>query len=74
MKIRKHLRHWVCSRSEHTTGCLLDYNYFKNCYDVNRFKQIKSGWYYLKAIQQINFTRYLDWEGKTAMFFVVEGE
>ena len=35
---------------------------------------MKSGWYYLKVIKQINFTRYLDWEGKTAMFFVVEGQ
>ena len=43
---------------DHTTGCLLDYNYFKKYYeliaiDSSKLQTLGAG---LKAIQQINFT------------------
>ena len=59
---------------DYTTGCLLDYSYFKKNY-----KMIAIDWSKQqvldadpRAIQQINFTANLDRGGNTAMFFIIE--
>ena len=59
---------------DYTTGCLLDYSYFKDHYKmiaIDLSKQqaldVDPG-----AIQQINFMANLDKEGHTTMFFVIE--
>ena len=57
-----------------TTGCLLDYNYFniyhkKVAIDLSKQQALDAD---PKAIQQINFTANLDWEGNTALFFINE--
>ena len=59
---------------DHTTGCLLDYSYFKDYYkmiatDVSKQKSLDAD---LRAIQQINFTANLDRTGNTTMFFIIE--
>ena len=59
---------------DYTTGCLLDYNYFNNYYkmiaiDIREQQGLDAD---PKAIQQINFTANLDWDGDTAMFFMIE--
>ena len=59
---------------ESTTGCLLDYNNFKNYYkmiEINLSKQqVLDG--DPKPIQQINFAGNLDRGGNTTIFFIVE--
>ena len=50
---------------DYTTGCLLDYPYFKKC------KLIAVDLSEKKAMQQINFTGNLEWAGNTAMFVLV---
>ena len=57
-----------------TTGCLLDYSYFKSCYkmiaiDLSKQQKLDAG---PRAIQQIIFTANLDREGNTTMFFITE--
>ena len=57
-----------------TTGCLLDYIYFKNCYkmvavDLNKQQTVDAD---PKAIQQINFTVNLDRAGNTRFYFILE--
>ena len=57
-----------------TTGCLLDYLYFKENYemiavDLNKQQALDAD---LRAVQQINFTANLDRAGKTTMFFIIE--
>ena len=59
---------------DYTTGCLLDYNYFKN-YDMIiatdlRKQQVLDA--DPKAIQQINISASLDQEGNTKMFSNIE--
>ena len=58
---------------EHTTGCLIDYPYFKNYkvipIDLSKQQNLDTD---PKAIQQINFTGNLDWGGITQMFFIIE--
>ena len=59
---------------DYTTGCLLDYSYFKeNCkmiaIDLNKQQTLDAD---PRAIQQINFTANLDEEGNTTMFFIIE--
>ena len=61
-------------RRHYTTGCLLDYNCFKNYYkmipiDLNKQQVFDAD---SKAIQQINFTANLDQQGQTAMCFIIE--
>ena len=58
---------------DYTTGCLLDYTYFKKYYkmiaiDLN--KQVLDA--DPKAIQQINFTANLDRAGNTRIYFILE--
>ena len=57
-----------------TTGCLLDYSYFKENYkmitiDLSQRQVLDVD---PRAIQQINFTANLDKAGNRTMFFVIE--
>ena len=59
---------------DYTTGCLLDYPYFKENYkmiviDLSRQNEIDAD---PRAIQQINFTENLDIAGDTTIFFITE--
>ena len=59
---------------DNTTGCLLDYSYFKENYnmiaiDLSKQQVLDAD---PRAIQQINFTANLEREGKTTMFFIIE--
>ena len=61
---------------DYTTGCLLDYNYFKNYYkmiaiDLSKQQALDAD---PKTTQQINFTANLDRAGQTTMFFIIEEE
>ena len=58
----------------YTTGCLLDYRYFKENYkmiatDLSRKNELDAD---LRAIPQINFTANLDRAGNTTIFFITE--
>ena len=58
----------------YTTGCLLDYSYFKENYkmiaiDISTQQALDPD---PRAIQQINFTANLDRAGNTTMFFIIE--
>ena len=60
-------------RDDCTTGCLLDYPYFKNHYkmieiDLSKLQALDAD---PKAIQQINFTVNLNRAGNK-MFFIIE--
>ena len=59
---------------DYTTGCLLDYSYFKNHYKMIAMDLSKQQGLYAdpRAIQQINFTANLDRIGNTTMFFIIE--
>ena len=57
-----------------TTGCLLDYSYFKENYkmiavDLSKQQALDAD---PRAIQQINFTGNLDRAGNTTMLFIIE--
>ena len=59
---------------DYTTGCLLDYIYFKNYYkmivvDLSKQQALDAD---PKAIQQINFTANLDSAGNTRIYFILE--
>ena len=59
---------------DYTTGCLLDYIYFKNYYkmiavDLSKQQALDAD---PKAIQQINFTANLDREVNTRLYFILE--
>ena len=59
---------------DYTTGCLLNYNYFKNYYkmiaiDLNKQQALGSD---SKAIQKNNFARNLDRVEGATMFFIIE--
>ena len=59
---------------DYTSGCLLDYTYFKKYYkmiaiDVSKQQALDAD---LKAIQQINFTANLDRAGNTRIYFILE--
>ena len=58
----------------YTTGCLLDYAYFKNYYkmiaiDLSKQQALDAD---PRAIQQINFTANLDRTGNTRIYFILE--
>ena len=60
----------TCQGEYYTTGCLLDYNYFKKYYkmiaiNLSKQQELDAD---PKAIQQINFTANLDQEGQTNCF------
>ena len=59
---------------DYTTGCLLDYPYFKENYkmiaiDLSRQNKLDAD---PRAIPQINFTASLDRAGSTTIFFINE--
>ena len=59
---------------DYTTGCLLDYTYFKKCYkmiaiDLCIQQALDAD---PKAIQQINFTANLDRDDNTRFYFILE--
>ena len=59
---------------DYTTGCLLDYPYFKENYkmiaiDLSRQNKLDAD---PRAIQQINFTASLDRAGSMTIFFIIE--
>ena len=59
---------------DYTTGCLLDYSYFKDHYkmiavDLSKQQALDAN---PRAIQQINSTANLDRAGNTTMFFIIE--
>ena len=59
---------------DYTTGCLLDYSYFKNYYkmiaiDLSNQQALDAD---PRAIQQINFTANLDRAGNTRFYFILE--
>ena len=58
---------------DYTTGCLLDYIYFKKykmiAVDLSKQQALDSD---PKAIQQINFTANLGRDGNTRFYFILE--
>ena len=65
---------FIGQRDDYTTGCLLDYSYFKENYkliaiDLSKQQELDAD---PRAIQQINFTANLDRAGNTTMFFIIE--
>ena len=59
---------------DYTTGCLLDYPYFKENYkmiaiDLSRQNELDAD---PRAIQQINFTANLDRAGNTTILLIIE--
>ena len=59
---------------DYTTGCLLDYTYFKNYYkmivvDLSKQQALDAD---PKAIQQINSAANLDRAGNTRIYFILE--
>ena len=74
-KIYENIRKIATGKGDHyTTGCLLDYPYFKENYkmiatDLSRQNELDAD---PRAIQQINFTVYLDRAGNTTIFFITE--
>ena len=59
---------------DYTSGCLLDYSYFKDHYkmiaiDLSKQQALDAD---PRAIQQISFTANLDRNGNTSMFFIIE--
>ena len=59
---------------DYTTGCLLDYSYFKENYkmiavDLSRQHELDAD---PRTIQQISFTGNLDRAGNTTIFFIIE--
>ena len=61
---------------DYTTGCLLDYPYFKDTYkmiavDLGKQQALDAD---PRAIQQINFTANLDRAGNTRVYFILEEE
>ena len=59
---------------DYTTGCLLDYIYFKNYYKMIAIHLSKQQALDAdpKAIQQINFTASLDRANNTRFYFILE--
>ena len=59
---------------DYTTGCLLDYPYFKKYYkliaiDLSKQQKLDAD---PKSIQQINFTGILSRAGDATMFFIIK--
>ena len=64
----------IVQEDDDTTGCLLDYTYFKKSYkmiaiDLSKQQALDAD---PKAIQQINFTANLDWTENTRLYFILE--
>ena len=59
---------------DYTTGCLLDYSYFKENYrmiaiDLSKQQALDAA---LRAIQEINFTKNLDRDEGATISFIIE--
>ena len=59
---------------DYTSGCLLDYSYFKDSYkmiavDLSKQQALDAD---PRAIQQINFIENLDRAGNTRIYFILE--
>ena len=62
--------------NDYTTGCLLNYPYFKDYYkmiavDLSKQKKLDAD---SRKIQQVNFTANLDRAGNTTISFIIEQE
>ena len=75
IKTNKNIRKIVTGQRDHyTSGCLLDYSYFKDHYkmiarDLSKQQDLDAD---PRGIQQINFTANLDRAGNATMFFIIE--
>ena len=75
LKTYENIRKIATGRGDdYTTGCLLDYIFFKNYYkiiaiDLSKQQALDAD---PKAIQQINFTANLDRAGNTRFYFILE--
>ena len=75
IKIYENIRKIATGQGDdYTTGCLLDYSYFKDHYkmiaiDLRKHQGLDA---YPRAIQKINFTVNLDRVGNATMFFSIE--
>ena len=72
--ILKHIKIATGQGDDYTTGCLLDYSYFKNhckmiAIDLSKQQALDAD---PRAIQQINFTANLDRAGNTRFYFILE--
>ena len=61
-------------RNDYTTGCLLDYPYFKDSYkmvaiDLSKQQALDAD---RRAVQQINFTANLDRANRTRIYLILE--
>ena len=72
--IWKHSKDCTGQGDDYTTGCWLDYNYFKNYCKMIAVHLSKEQALVTdpKAIQQINFTGILDPGGQMAKLFIIE--
>ena len=62
----------IGQRDDYTTGCLLDYSYFKKYYKMIAVDLSKQQALDAKVIQQINFTENLNRDGNTRFYFILE--
>ena len=74
LKTYENIRKITAAQGDYTTGCLLDYSYFKDYYkmiaiDLSKQQVLDAD---PRAIQQINFTANLDRAGNITMFFIIE--
>ena len=75
IKTYKNIRKIAAGQGDdYTTGCLLDYSYFKDHYkliaiDLSKQQALDAD---PTAIQQINFAANLDRVGNKTMFFITE--
>ena len=75
LKTYQNIRRIATSQEDdYTTGCLLDYSYFKENYKMIAIDLSKQQALDVdpRAIQQINFTANVDRAGNTTMFFIIE--
>ena len=74
-KAQENIRKIVTGKGDdYTTGCLLEYPYFKENYkmiaiDLSKQNELDAD---PRAIQQISFTANLDRAGNTTIFFIIE--
>ena len=70
----ENVRKIAAGKDDYTTGCLLDYPYFKGSYrrisvDLSKQQALEAN---PRANQQINFTANLDRAGNTRIYFILE--
>ena len=74
LKTYENIRRIATSQGDdYTTGCLLDYSYFKENYRMIAIDLSKQQVFDAdsRAIHQINFTGNLDRDENTTMFFII---